>query len=448
MDELRAQKKQLYDVNRTRVRQQSWLLSAEKQFKDNYDGCQSWLRCTPEGLYCCLCRSVTVGRSTQQQFRDHPSLRVSKSAHEAIREHRKSPSHLAAVDNLATLKRNGPIAKQLHTGEANSITMEVLKRLKTAHYLAAERRPISMYESMVGDFLTSIEYKEDALLTEGSNAYKSLRLSYTSRNIGRELTLCLSSAVRREELRLLHLAPVIAVLGDEATDSANCTQLLTYYRFLVMDPTSPFYGLPKTMFARICKIPRGDAKTVLAAYVDGFDRDGVDYKKKLGVGIADGASVFAGKFGGLHALLKNLGALCLVSSPGQDTCRPHPAPPISQSILISLNVVVPIVTLHVITLHRTTPEKDKGKTPNPVDTAVRSAVPRFLNRKSCPCILETRRSPSTATATNCRSAGRSAPRHAFTFPTRCCQRSSSWRGSCETRPEQRACSTSSSSWRA
>ena len=36
VDELRAEKKQLYDVNRTRVRQQSWLLSAEKQFKENY----------------------------------------------------------------------------------------------------------------------------------------------------------------------------------------------------------------------------------------------------------------------------------------------------------------------------------------------------------------------------------------------------------------------------
>ena len=325
-------------MNRTRVRQQSWLLSAEKQFKENYNGCQSWLRCTPEGLYCCLCRSVTVGRSTQQQFRDHPSLRVSKSAHEAIREHGKSPSHVAAVDNLATLKRNGPIAKQLHTDEANSITMEVLKRLKTAHYLADQRRPISMYESMVGDFLTSIEHKKDALLTEGSAAYKSLRLSYTSRNIGRELTLCLSSVLRREVLRSLHLAPVVAVLGDEATDSANCTQLLTYYRFLEVDPTHPLCGLPKTVFARITKIPRGDAKTVTAAYVDGFDRDGVDFNEKGVVSIADGASVFAGKFGGVHALLKNRGALCLVGSPEHDvTCHPHRTPP--PNFLVHLDLI-------------------------------------------------------------------------------------------------------------
>ena len=159
---------------------------------------------------------------------------------------------------------------------------------------------------MTSQLIPALSGRGEAQLVEGhgSDAFKSLRVSCTSTDIGRELVMCLASMVRREVLRLLALAPAVAVLGDEGTDAANLTQLVTFNRCLVMGPALADFGSPRTFFTRVVSLPRGDAQTVFAAYSDGFRRDGLDWSQKGAVSVADGASVFAGKLTGVHRRLK------------------------------------------------------------------------------------------------------------------------------------------------
>jgi len=106
--------------------------------------------------------------------------------------------------------------------------------------------------------------------------------------------MCLTNMVRREVLRLADLAPAVTVLGDEGTDAANLTQLVTFNRFLVMDPKHEDCGKPRTFFTRTSSLPRGDARTVFTSCADGFKRDGLDFSKKGVCSMSDGASCSPG----------------------------------------------------------------------------------------------------------------------------------------------------------
>ena len=146
------------------------------------------------------------------------------------------------MDAAQTVGRNGSIIRQLRTDEVNSVTKDVIDRMKAVHFIVDQRMPYSKYEAVVGGLLKALGGYNSVNLKEGSNAYKSLRTAYTSKRIGRELILSLATAMRREDLRMVHLTKTLAIMGDEATDSSNKTQLLTYLRSVCADGTSVFCG--------------------------------------------------------------------------------------------------------------------------------------------------------------------------------------------------------------
>ena len=126
------------------AKQAQWVASATALAQEGYLGCKAWLHATERGALCTLCGRSKTARSTQPTWVTTPCLQTSKSAKTAIRKHAQSVTHQRAVEGAAALASNGPISRQLHTGEANTITEGVLKRLKVAHFCVEKRLPLTM----------------------------------------------------------------------------------------------------------------------------------------------------------------------------------------------------------------------------------------------------------------------------------------------------------------
>ena len=262
LNEIRQQKRAEHQRVRDRLREQRFLASAVKLQRSGYLAdvlvdkskvpihpvdLKTQMRVTSAGLICIPCdkSSSKVGQANgaKSWFECTPCLRKTRSASDAIKDHYvDSHTHRCTMDAAQTVGRNGSIIRQLRTDEVNSVTKDVIDRMKAVHFIVDQRMPYSKYEAVVGGLLKALGGYNSVNLKEGSNAYKSLRTAYTSKRIGRELILSLATAMRREDLRMVHLTKTLAIMGDEATDSSNKTQLLTYLRSVCADGTSVFCG--------------------------------------------------------------------------------------------------------------------------------------------------------------------------------------------------------------
>ena len=261
LNEIRQQKRAEHQRVRDRLREQRFLASAVKLQRSGYLAdvlvdkskvlihpvdLKTQMRVTSAGLICIPCdkSSSKVGQANgaKSWFECTPCLRKTRSASDAIKDHYvDSHTHRCTMDAAQTVGRNGSIIRQLRTDEVTSVTKDVIDRMKAVHFIVDQRMPYSKYEAVVGGLLKALGGYNSVNLKEGSNAYKSLRTAYTSKRIGRELILSLATAMRREDLRMVHLTKTLAIMGDEATDSSNKTQLLTYLRSVCADGTSVFW---------------------------------------------------------------------------------------------------------------------------------------------------------------------------------------------------------------
>ena len=170
LNDIRQQKKAEHQRRRDRLREQRFLASAVKLQRS---GCladvlvdknkvpmhpvdlKTQMRVTGAGLICIPCdkSSSKVGQanSTESWFECTPCLRKTRSASDAIKDHHvDSHTHRCTMDAAQTVGRNGPIIRQLRTDEVNSVTKDVMDRMKAVHFIVDQRMSCSKCEAVVG----------------------------------------------------------------------------------------------------------------------------------------------------------------------------------------------------------------------------------------------------------------------------------------------------------
>lgn len=278
---------------------------------------------TPSGLFCRLCQKGGVAqKSTKSSWVSEPCCQSSKKyANNAIIDHISSEAHQNALANKLLRDRFKNAAELLR--EDSSAHKNIRMRFEIVIWLAKEKVATRKFPSIVALTKRAIRIKEGKPAVASSTIaaelpeevshfaeqlecgpdFRSTRTTYDTFFSAKQMIRSVASALRRRRCQKRMRSHLFSMLGDEGMDAATKSQLLNYIRFVDLDPNSPEYCQPQVDFLKASCLPRGDARTVTASYLDTLERCGLPLENML-FSISDGASVFAGCDNGVHAQLR------------------------------------------------------------------------------------------------------------------------------------------------
>ena len=280
--------------------------------KAEYTAKHSWL--IPDdggkGALCKYCKVYYVGRrglprGSDGTFITKPFTKWSKATGSSAKnnrllKHQQSNGHRQAVaeaEMCAQSEKSGSVFTQLHSAseaEKSENLKMLCKYVKVAYWLMKhEVAHTTQYESLI-DLCTDLD--ESGLLANwqkqrGENA------TYKSAATSTEMVRAIGQFLDEKTVKELSSSPVLSLMGDEATDVRNRTELSVCMRYITS------MGLPVECFIELINVPDTTAETITRHIISTLESRGIDPAKIMWIAF-DGASNMSGHRSGVQARLR------------------------------------------------------------------------------------------------------------------------------------------------
>ena len=263
-----------------------------------------------KGAFCKFCQKLYSGsrglpKGSDGTFITKPFTKWRKATgstakNNKLLKHQQSKSHRQAVaeaEMCNEVEKRGSVFTQLHSASdrEKSENLQMLsKYVKVAYWLMKhEIAHTTNYESLI-DLCTDLDGSDCLAVWQ---SHRGENATYKSAATSTEMVKAIGQFLDEKTVQEVSSSPVLALMGDEATDLRNRTELSVCMRYL----TSA--GCTVECFLELVPVPDTTAETITNNIVSTLECRGIDLSKIVWIAF-DGASNMSGHRSGVQTRLR------------------------------------------------------------------------------------------------------------------------------------------------